>query len=135
MRLIRELDEAQVAELHQLYQHEWWTQTRTLDEVREGVRGSQACYAILSSENQLIAFARVLTDYVFKALIFDVIVRPDFRGQGLGDQILSHIIGDTKLARVKHFELYCLPEMEPFYLRHGFTADVSGVKLLRRSVN
>ena len=132
MRVIRELDEARIGELHQLYQKEWWTNARTLEEVRAVVRGSQLCYGLLNASDELVAFARVLTDYIFKALIFDVIVREDFRGQGLGDRLMELIQAEQKLKAVQHFELYCLPDMEPFYAHHGYSPEVSGVRLLRR---
>jgi len=36
-----------------------------------------------------------------------------------------------KLKKVKHFELYCLPEMEAYYSSFGFSTDVGGIKLMR----
>ena len=135
MRVIRELDEARIAELHRLYQNEWWSRSRSLEETTAGVKGSQACYGILSEDGELIAFTRVLTDFIFKALIFDVIVRKDYRGNGLGNELLSLVKTDPDLAKVRHFELYCLPEMIPLYEKHGFSTDVSGVQLMRFTAN
>ncbi len=39
--------------------------------------------ACCDMQDRVIGFARVLTDYTFKALIFDVIVDESDRGQGL----------------------------------------------------
>lgn len=39
----------------------------------------------------LVAYARVLTDFTFKALIFDVIVSENQRGCGLGDKLTELI--------------------------------------------
>jgi maltose-binding protein MalE len=33
---------------------------------------------------------------------------------------MNLIIGDEELKEVKHFELYCLPEMIEFYQNYGF---------------
>jgi len=38
---------------------------------------------------------------------------------------------DPRLSRVKHFELYCLPELEPFYESFGFSTEAGGVRLMR----
>lgn len=73
------LSETQVEQLHQLYHQEWWTKDRTLVETQQVIDGSSLIIAIVQ-DNQLIAFARVLTDYIFKAFIFDVIVAKDYRG-------------------------------------------------------
>ena len=45
---------------------------------------------------------------------------------------MKAILGDARLSRVKHFELYCLPELEPYYAAFGFSTDVGGIRLMRR---
>lgn len=132
MNVIDTLDPDQVAQLHTLYRQEWWTKDRTFEETQACVDGSQLCIGLTDANNELIGFARVLTDYVFKALIFDLIVRRDHRKAGLGDKLVTLITSHTELQAVKHFELYCLPEMHDFYARHRFTTDLGGVQLMRR---
>ena len=46
---------------------------------------------------------------------------------------MDAIVNHPTLSAVKHLELYCLPNMVPFYERWGFSTDVSGVSLMRRS--
>lgn len=36
-----------------------------------------------------------------------------------------------KPKKVKSFELYCLPEMVPFYESHEFSTHVGGITLMR----
>ena len=127
------LDERHVRELHALYQGEWWTRDRSIDQVRRILDGSDRIVAVCdSTDDRLIAFARVLTDGVCKALILDVIVAPDRRDEGLGRHVMDRILEHPALASVQHVELYCLPEMVPFYERWGFSTDVAGVTLMRR---
>ncbi len=127
-----QLTESQTIQLHALYQGEWWTAGRSLEDVRLMLAGSAHIYGICAAETQRLAgFARVLSDGVFKALIFDVIVDPAFRGQRIGQKLMKNVVSDPRLARVRHFELYCLPELERYYENLGFTADVGGVRLMR----
>jgi GNAT superfamily N-acetyltransferase len=127
------LTEDHVLQLCDFYSQEWWTADRTLDDVRTMIAGSAYVYAFGDEQSgRLAAFARVLSDGVFKALIFDLIVDPPHRGQGLGAELMKVILGDARLSRVKHFELYCLPELEPYYAGFGFSADVGGIRLMRR---
>lgn len=128
------LSETQVEQLHQLYQQEWWTKDRTLVETQQVIDGSSLIIALVK-DNQLIAFARVLTDYIFKAFIFDVIVAKDYRGQGLGNKLMALIRKHEKLKKVKTFELYCLPEMVPFYESHEFSTHVGEIKLMRLALH
>ena len=132
MRIVHELDETLIAQLHAFFLREWWTEDRSLEETRCCVEGSQVCIGLTDDAGNLIGFVRVITDYTFKALIFDVIVAEAHRGTGLGDRLIELVLEHLDLANVKHFELYCRPEIAPFYARHGFTAEVGGVRLMRR---
>lgn len=132
MRVVYELDKTQIAQLHAFFSREWWTAGRSFEETRRCVEGSQIRIGLIEDDSNLVAFARVITDYTFKALIFDVIVADAYRGTGLGDYLIELILEHPDLARVRHFELYCLPEIGSFYERHGFSAEVGGVRLMRR---
>lgn len=118
MNIIGELSEKDIEQLHVLYQSEWWSRGRSLENTKRCVSGSQICIGITSENDDLIGFVRVLTDFTFKALIVDVIVTKNERGKGLGNKLLSLVKNHEGLKSVKHFELYCLPEMLSFYEKH-----------------
>jgi predicted GNAT family N-acyltransferase len=131
MQLIYQLTPTQVESVHELFKKEWWTKQRTLQETKNGINGSQICIAALDINGVLQGFCRVVTDYTFKAFIFDVIVSSQYRGHGLGNQLIQSIHSHPNLREVKHFELYCLPELVPFYEKHHFTSAVGGIQLMR----
>jgi len=126
------LTEVQVIELHDLYQKEWWTKGRTLDEVRLLLQHSDVVIALIDDkDDSLVGFSRVLTDRIFKALVFDVIVREDKRSLSLGKKLMDAIQKHPDLQEVKSFELYALPEMEAFYKQWGFTSDLGELTFMR----
>lgn len=128
------LSEVQTEQLHSLYQREWWTAGRSLADVRTMLQHSDFVFAIAAPDTQeLLAFARVLTDRVFKVLVLDVIVHQDHRTAGLGSFLMAHIMAHPVLSRVRHIELYCLPERADFYKRHGFTSELGELRFMRRS--
>lgn len=131
MDVCYQLNHKQVKQLHALYQNQAWSKGRTLQETERCVKGSQLCIAIIDEEGNLAAFARVLTDTIFKALIFDVIVHEKYRGDGLSNTLINTIKNHAMLSCVKHFELYCLPELHELYEKHGFTTDVNNMRLMR----
>ena len=133
MKIIIFFSEKQLTELHGLYQQVWWAKDRSYEQARKCVEGSQLCLGIIDEDGRLVGFARVLTDFIFKAVIFDVIVCQSKRGAGLGEELMYSIQNHPKLNEVKHFELYCLPEMEAYYEHFGFSKDVGGVTLMRQS--
>ena len=131
MDLCYQLNDKQIEQLHTLYQNESWSRGRSLQETQQVVKSSQLCVALIDKEGNLAAFSRVLTDTIFKALIFDVIVNEKYRGEGLGAVLINTIKKHQLLARVKHFELYCLEELNDFYEKFGFSTEVSDMRLMR----
>ena len=134
VEMISHLTGAQIDDLHALYQLEWWTKGRTLEDVRRVVQHSDVIVAFCEADTKrLVAFTRVLTDYVYKALVFDVIVAASRRATGLGKQLLDTVVHHPNLKSVRHIELYCLPELMPFYQQWDFTAELGTLCLMRRT--
>lgn len=117
---IESLSDAQISDLHALYQGEWWSVGRSLDDVRLVVANSSLLVGYVDDEGRLIAFCRVLTDFVFRATIYDVIVAERYRGQGLGRMLMDAVTSHPRLGRVSVLWLCCEPEMIPFYKKWGF---------------
>jgi GNAT superfamily N-acetyltransferase len=129
---ISRLTDAQLTDLLELYRGEWWTRARTLGDVRRMLAASQIIVGFADAVTaQLLAFARVLTDGVYKALVLDVIVAPSRRGTGLGKHLLDTVLNHPQLRGVQHFELYCRPDMASFYERWGFTEKLGDLRFMR----
>ena len=131
MTVIYKFSDVHIRQVHQLYKEVWWGKKRSLEETMSCVRGSQICIGILDNDDNLIGFTRIISDFIYKAIIFDVIVSTTYRGNGLGQRLMSLVKDHKALQKVKHFELYCLPEMESFYSSFGFSTEVGGIKLMR----
>lgn len=132
MQVITTFSSAHISQLHALYAQEWWTKGRTLEQIEQVVANASVVIGIVDDENCLQAFVRVLSDFVFKALLFDVIVADAYRGKGVGEQLVKAVCHHPKLRGVKHFELYCHPEMTDFYRQYGFVETDSSLQLMRR---
>ncbi len=132
MTLIQTLTSRQINDLHPLYQAQWWTRHRTLEETRSLVTHSDIVVGYADAAGHLAAFARVLSDFTIKALIFDLIVAEPHRNKGLGKALLQSIVDHPALSRVRHFELYCLPEMAPYYQLMGFESRNDSLVLMRK---
>ncbi len=131
MKIIYNFSENHVKQVYQLYKEVWWGEERSIEDTIKCVKGSQICIGILDNDENLIGFTRVISDFIYKAIIFDVIVSVEHKSNGLGKELMNLVKAHEKLKRVKHFELYCLPEMVPFYTGFGFSTDVAGIKLMR----
>jgi predicted GNAT family N-acyltransferase len=118
---IATLTDRQIKQLHKLYQQEWWSKERTLPDVYKVLLNSDYVFGICEADSQkLVAFARVLSDRLYRALVFDVIVAAAFRSKGLGRLLIEQVVLHPELSKVECIQLFCLPEMIPFYQKFGF---------------
>jgi len=130
-RFVDHLTAPQTSQLHELYQQEWWTNTRSLEQTKQVVAHSSLLIGIVTADSRLVGFARVLTDFTIKALVLDVIVAEAFRDRRLGYALMQRIIEHPKLRHIGDFELYCLPDMEAFYRKWAFTSDIPQLRFMR----
>lgn len=79
-------------------------------------QGSTLC-CFVYCQSRLIAAGRVLSDGVGHAVIFDVVVLPEYQGQGVGRQVMEVLTRDVNVPKVF---LYAVPGKEGFYERLGF---------------
>jgi len=132
---IEEFNEQQVAQIHTLMINERGCSDRSIDEVRSVIAGSNVTLAALDENQRIVAFARALTDGVFKAVLFDVIVKTDLRGTQLGQKLINQIIRHPSLQHVKSLELYCPDRISGFYTKLGFEISESKLHQYQHSTN
>ncbi|MTJ30321.1 GNAT family N-acetyltransferase [Aphanizomenon sp. UHCC 0183] len=131
-QVVNQLNETQIFELVELYKHEFWSKNRTYQGVTKMLTASDIIIALINEEKELIAFCRVLTDFVYRGVLYDVIVKPSYRKMGFGAKLLDEVVNHTQLKAVEDIALFCLPEMIPFYERWGFIYDVNALKIMHR---
>ncbi|MTJ06181.1 MULTISPECIES: GNAT family N-acetyltransferase [unclassified Anabaena] len=129
-QIINQLNETQISELVELYKNEFWSKNRTYQGVVKMLAASDIIIALVNEEEQLIGFCRVLSDFVYRAVLYDVIVKPNYRKRGFGAKLLDEVINHPQLKEVEVIALFCLPEMMPFYQRWGFTKNPVKLELM-----
>jgi GNAT superfamily N-acetyltransferase len=131
-RIVETLTESQISDLMDLYQNEFWCNQRTREDVVKMLAATDVIIGLVDESDRLIAFTRVITDFVYRAIVFDVIVKPTHRKLGLGAKLMDAVVNHPKLQAVETSGLNCLPKMIPFYKRWGFTDDMGEMKSMRR---
>lgn len=109
------------AQLVRLYACAPWAAGRTADQTREMLTHTDLAISAWDGE-RLVGFGRVLTDYVYRASIWDVIIHPDYQGQDLGTQIIQCILHHPDLKQVELFWL-CTRDKQAFYEKLGFSSN------------
>jgi predicted N-acetyltransferase YhbS len=75
----------------------------------------------------LVGFGRVVSDGVYMAGIWDLVVRPKYQGRYIGSAILRRLV---QFLQVKGFDmvtLFAAPGEDGFYHKHGFTRNCEGI--------
>lgn len=103
--------------VHRFLNTSYWAQGRSLETVERSIRNS-LCFGAYC-RNQLAGFARAVTDRATFAYLADVFVLPEFRGRGIGKQLVG--------AMLDHPDLKSLPltllrtrDAHGLYTRFGF---------------
>lgn len=96
-----------------------------LEQAAEGIKHTSHL-VVFRKDGKVIALARVLTDYGYVVYIADVIVHPDFQGQGLGralmNNVMEYIKSQLKPGYKKMISLMAAQGKEEFYKKFGFVA-------------
>ncbi|MEL4896973.1 GNAT family N-acetyltransferase [Crocosphaera sp. Alani8] len=120
--IIEQFNADQIQDLRELYKLSWWGNDREIPDIKIMLDNSDINLGICEKQSQkLVGFTRVLTDYIYRATLWDVMVAPNYQKQGLGSQLMNEILHHSKLKNVEVFILICLPDMIPYYEKFGFT--------------
>jgi GNAT superfamily N-acetyltransferase len=106
----------------------YWAKDRTREEVVASVENS-LCFSLLKGET-LVGFARVLTDKMAYAIILDMVLQDEFRGQGLGQWLVRAICDYPVIAPLR--QLLWTGDADDFYRKGGF-AEMPGLKFMARN--
>jgi GNAT superfamily N-acetyltransferase len=119
--LVRVSDDPRAVDFDQLralHQDTSWAQDRTLFDLQRAVAASSLVVTAWSGLT-LIGCVRVLSDFVYRAMLCDVIVHPDYRRQGIGRLLVEHVTSHPRLDRVQKFTLLTA-SAGSFYRRLGW---------------
>lgn len=99
----------------------------TEEQVRMAIQNSWAVFAATDEEGRVIAMARLIGDGAMAFFLKDVVVDPEYQGQGIGKAMItyveSHIRAHLKEGWKARFELTAAKGKEGFYLKLGFEAN------------
>ncbi len=72
--------------------------------------------------DKMIGFGRVITDGLIHAMIYDLIVLPDYRRCGVGSLLLAKLIELCIEEGIRDIQLFCAQGKREFYEKRGFAA-------------
>jgi ribosomal protein S18 acetylase RimI-like enzyme len=119
--------------LRELYQHAPWAEDRTASDIREMLQQTDLVLSAWDG-TRLVGFGRALTDRVYRAILYDIIVHPDYQRQGLGRELVERLLNHPLLAKVPVISLFTR-DKQSFYDKFGFVTEqekgLTGMILVR----
>ncbi|HSG71914.1 MAG TPA: GNAT family N-acetyltransferase, partial [Planctomycetaceae bacterium] len=123
--IIETFTNQQTEQLTELYQQQWWSKGRTLDDVRKMLAGTQVVLGLVESgTSRLVGFCRVISDGIYRAMLLDVMIDEQYQGRGLGRHLIDVLVSHHQIENVEVIWLCCDPKMIPFYEKWGFNLIV-----------
>lgn len=110
-------------EMKEIYASVGWT--KHTKEIIKQVYEASNVIALVTVNGRLIGFGRAMTDGVFNAAIYDVIVHPEFQKQGIAKQIMKYLL--DKLNNVSCVHLISTTGNEDFYKKLGLKRVKTGM--------
>jgi ribosomal protein S18 acetylase RimI-like enzyme len=117
------------AEVQDLYRFTHWGRSRSLEQIERMLDGSNLCFSV-RHEFKLVAFCRMLTDFVFRGSIWDILVHPDHQGRGLGSRLMTYALTHPAVKDIPIITSYS-SDLVPFLKRHDFEYR-EGLMVLQR---
>lgn len=101
----------------------WWQESaENRRRIEPMIRGS-FCFMVAHLEDgRAIGMARVISDGASDAYIQDVVVFPEYRGRGIGRELIRRLTAFCRERGIGWIGLVAEPGTVPFYQSLGFTA-------------
>ncbi|WP_051697771.1 GNAT family N-acetyltransferase [Prevotella sp. 10(H)] len=103
----------------ELFRTTGWSSTKQKEELFEAI--SNSWYSLSAySNDRLVGFGRIISDGNLHAFIVDLIVLPEYQGQGIGKKILNDLTAEAKNKGINDIQLFCAKGKKDFYLKNNF---------------
>jgi predicted N-acetyltransferase YhbS len=122
-------DQLQLDVLYTMLRDAYWSKSRSVETIQKSLEHSLNFAAY--TDNRMIGFARVITDYATFAYLCDVIVLESYRGQGVGKALMRAVLAHADLCDIRRFTLVTRDAHE-LYKPFGFTALPMPEKYMER---
>ena len=102
-----------------LSQRSYWAAGRPMEIVQASFKHALALGLYRRSDDGLVGFCRVVTDFATVAYLVDLFILEDYRGEGLGKHLVEAALKHPALSTVKRWKL-STNDAHGLYERYGF---------------
>lgn len=111
----------------------FWAKGRSIKDWGIAIVNSEPVISIWDRE-LLIGFARATSDGIYRATIWDVVIHPDYQGNGLGSKLVETVLSHPRMQKVERVYLMTTHQQE-FYEKIGFEVNNTTTMVLHNQSN
>ncbi len=115
--------------IFKLLEHSYWANQRSRATILKSL--AHSLNFGVYQDQQMIGFARVVTDYAVFAYLCDVAVLEAYQGQGVGKALMHAILEHPELQGIRRFML-ATKDAHALYAQFGFSALTAPEKFMER---
>jgi len=118
--------------IHSFLTNSYWAKGRSIEDVEETIENSD-CFGIYENNKQ-IGFARIVSDHVLFAFLFDVFIIEEYRGRGLSKTLLNAVFEYPRYKKVRKWYL-ATKDAHGLYQKFGFQPLARPERLMEKVTN
>ncbi|ABO68145.1 MULTISPECIES: GNAT family N-acetyltransferase [Geobacillus] len=123
IKIHSDFSHANLNEMREVYSSVGWTKHTT--KIIKQVFEASNVIALATINGRIIGFGRAISDGVFNAAIYDVVVHRDFQKQGIAKKIMEFLL--DQLSHVSCVHLISTTGNEEFYRKLGLKRVKTGM--------
>ena len=106
----------------------FWAKGRNIKDLAIAIANSEPVISVWDQE-LLIGFARATSDGIYRATIWDVVIHPDYQGNGLGSKLIETVLNHPRMQKVERVYLMTTHQQK-FYEKIGFQVNKTTTMVL-----
>jgi N-acetylglutamate synthase-like GNAT family acetyltransferase len=120
IRFVSDWDEKEIVNLYKA--GKWWKDNYDSSSIRNLIKGSyKFAIVIKQDEGKAIGMGRLISDGISDAYIQDLVIMDEYRGKGLGKQLVKYLVSHCISKGISWIGLISEPGQDKFYSSLGFS--------------
>ena len=97
----------------------FWAKNRSPENLKKMLSNSSVVISVWE-ENQMVGFGRATSDFIYRAVLWDIVINTKMQGLGLGKIVVEALLSSKAIKNVEKIYLMTTNESD-FYKQIGFS--------------
>ncbi len=109
----------------------FWEKNRTINDLKKCLANSDVVISLWVGK-EMVGFGRALTDGIYRAVLWDIVIDQNYQGKGFGTLIVNNLLSSKKIKNTK--KLYLMTTNKKLFYSQFEFKEVTSQKLLIREI-